>query len=966
MRFERCCSALTVALSVAAAGPGAILAAGPTDMAATDEPTAGAWLPFFSNEGQFAPSVQYATRSGAAELSVSSTGTLVYSVRNPERGRSSVLLRETIGPGTSRVLPGSQSPTRASFFIGAERTRWRHNLTTFDSVRLDSVYPGVSVVLASRPVGVEKVFAISPGASVETIQMQLDGHESVSVAADGRLAIDTHAGTVHFSAPIAWQTASSGRISVAVDWRVDAHDRYGFDVGDYDRSLPLMVDPILQTTFVGGEGIDNAIALATGTDGAVYTAGFTESMDFMGGGSGAPPGDSSTVGFIARFDADLQTLERLALLGGTQNESAIRALLIDTDDGGETVIWAAGDTTSGTFPDCGVVDGGSALVARFDADLAQLNATCFGGDDDVSADVLAVDRAGGQVYVAGQTSATDLPGAASGAQPTPLGFLDAFVAVIPDDLSGVTRSTYLGSAGFVGTGAGALAVGGNPTRVYLAGSAGGPLAGTDGAARPDYASSGDGFVTQFSADLTSIVRTTFLGGLENDSANDVVLFQDRVIVAGITGSTDFPITPGASQAVLNGNRDAFVAVLDDDLTTLTEATFLGGSEADAAESLLVQSDGSLYVAGATLSSDFPATAGGAQATNGGADDLFLAYFAADPATGMPALGTDSLVQATYFGDARSDSNGLEVLLAASPVGTYLASTSSSATLPALSGGARDGAELEEGFVTRLSCDLRALDLVPPVASVLPFSRTVQVGDPATAFFSIVNPNASRACGCGIRPVTAVAAEFAFQTTDVTNSLTGTANQRVVIPGSGIQSFLFEFRPTAAFEATEIEFEYACDTGVVATLPGVNTFSLGASATPAPDIIALSATPSADQTLRLAPAGEATANVGAFSMAAANIGAEGTIDVTPELTGSSPPVALAICETDAQGLCMSALGASVSSTIAGGATPTYTVVADAAENAIEFLPGENRIRVTFSDESGRTVGGTSVAVTTVQL
>jgi hypothetical protein len=99
-----------------------------------------------------------------------------------------------------------------------------------------------------------------------------------------------------------------------------------------------------------------------------------------------------------------------------------------------------------------------------------------------------------------------------------------------------------------------------------------------------------------------------------------------VYVAGFTSSTNFPGTTGGAQAANGGGTDAFVARLSSTLTTLTQATYLGGSSTDEAFALAIHpTSGDVYVAGDTFSTNFPGTAGGAQAANGGGSvDAFVA------------------------------------------------------------------------------------------------------------------------------------------------------------------------------------------------------------------------------------------------------------------------------------------------------------------------------------------------------
>lgn len=100
----------------------------------------------------------------------------------------------------------------------------------------------------------------------------------------------------------------------------------------------------------------------------------------------------------------------------------------------------------------------------------------------------------------------------------------------------------------------------------------------------------------------------------------------RVVVVGGTASPDFPTTVGAYDTTHNGSFDVFIAVLSADLGTLLYSSFLGGSGSDFADAVGVTSSGDIYVSGATSSSvDFPVTEDAYDTTyNGGIDDVFVA------------------------------------------------------------------------------------------------------------------------------------------------------------------------------------------------------------------------------------------------------------------------------------------------------------------------------------------------------
>ncbi len=247
------------------------------------------------------------------------------------------------------------------------------------------------------------------------------------------------------------------------------------------------------------------------------------------------------------------------------------------------------------------------------------------------------------------------------------------------------------------------------------------------------------------------------------------------------------------------------------------------------------------------------------------------------------------------------------------------------------------------------------------ASVLPGSRSGQVGTPVTAFATLINASASPAAGCALSLKTSLFATFSFQSTDpATNQLTGSPNTPVTIPAGAPQSFVFALTPSGPVAPTDVAFNFTCSGTVpAATIVGVNTLLLSASTTPVPDIVALAATPGNDGIVNVPGA----TGTGVFAVAAANVGAGGALTVTADSGGVLLPLTASLCETNpTTGACISPLAASVATTINANATPTFAVFVTGT-GAIPFAPATNRIFVRFRDAGGVTRGATSVAVRT---
>jgi hypothetical protein len=242
---------------------------------------------------------------------------------------------------------------------------------------------------------------------------------------------------------------------------------------------------------------------------------------------------------------------------------------------------------------------------------------------------------------------------------------------------------------------------------------------------------------------------------------------------------------------------------------------------------------------------------------------------------------------------------------------------------------------------------------------LPASRSIGVGGTATAFATIINPLGTALNNCFVAPVTALPANFAYQTSDpTTNAVSGTANTPVSIPAGGSQSFVFASTANAAFPPTQVNLGFECTyAGPAAVVVGLDTLLLSASAMPVPDVVALGATTFNDGILHI-PNGSA-----AFAVATVNLGAGSAITATANTGTRSLPLALTLCQTNPQtGQCLAPPAASVTTAIAADATPTFAIFGTAS-GAIPFDPANSRVFVQFADPAGNICGATSVAVET---
>ena len=221
---------------------------------------------------------------------------------------------------------------------------------------------------------------------------------------------------------------------------------------------------------------------------------------------------------------------------------------------------------------------------------------------------------------------------------------DAFAAKLNADGSALLYSTYLGGSDFDAATGLAIDSSGNAYVTGLTFSSNFPTINPFQAVR---AGQFDAFVSKINVAGSALVFSTYLGGSDSDISNQIAVNSEgEAYVTGATQSTDFP-TANALQSTNNGGlngADAFVTKFNAAGSGLIYSTYLGGSNDEQANSIAVDGFGNAYVAGFTLSFDFP-TIQAFQNTLAGGFDAFITKI--DPSG-------SAIVYSTFFGGSDED------------------------------------------------------------------------------------------------------------------------------------------------------------------------------------------------------------------------------------------------------------------------------------------------------------------------
>ena len=424
---------------------------------------------------------------------------------------------------------------------------------------------------------------------------------------------------------MAYQTDATGR-SVPVESHYELRDSRTvvFELGAYDPSLPLVIDPVISySTYFGGSGTSSVTGLAVDSSGNLYLTGWTESIDFPIVGAAQAVNHGGVEAFVAKLNANGSGLIYATYVGGNSDD---RAAGIAIDPLGNAFV--TGSTTSTNFPVVAAAFRSSS--GNRDAFVFRLNAvgntlvysTYLGGSGVDQGNAIALDSTG-NAYVTGDTASANFP-IQSAVQGTLGGTTDAFITKLTS-AGFVLFSTFLGGSGAEHSSAITIGSNGN---IYVAGGTFSTNFPVTGALQPSSGGSQDAFVTQLAGSGSPIFRSTYLGGsggivgTPEEATGIAVDTSGNIYVAGVTNSTNFPVTTGAFQTSPGGGQDGFVTKISS-AGTLAYSTYLGTFGFDWVSGIALDSAGNAYVAGYTSASSFPQVSA-LQTSFGGSYDAFAA------------------------------------------------------------------------------------------------------------------------------------------------------------------------------------------------------------------------------------------------------------------------------------------------------------------------------------------------------
>lgn len=374
---------------------------------------------------------------------------------------------------------------------------------------------------------------------------------------------------------------------------------------------------LLWATFLGGPRYDRAYALELDRDGDVVVAG--RAGDGFPTTAGALQtrfaGDSTRNerygaqdGFVAKLSGDGARV-LWATYVGAPDDGFVRDVALDSEDR-PVVAMSHRATTPWATPGAyrteirGGLDG---FLARLSADGSRVEwGTYVGGSGDESGEPSVRVTPDG-VYAAWSTGSADAPTTPGAFQERLGGQADVLYVKLSPDGARLLAATYLGGSGKDELETHNLAIDRDGSAIVAGGTTSSDFPTTGGAFQGAFGGSdvtfaGDAFVSRISADGTTLLASTYLGGEGGDAAEGVWIAPNGDVgVSGVAGSRPF----AGADAALRGPSDAFVARLSPDLRTLRVAMRLGGSGPDMGRASALHPSGDVILGAITYSDDLP-------------------------------------------------------------------------------------------------------------------------------------------------------------------------------------------------------------------------------------------------------------------------------------------------------------------------------------------------------------------------
>jgi Beta-propeller repeat len=528
---------------------------------------------FEPNYGQVDPSAHFIARTGNAQLKIRPLG-IDLALRGPAKESTNLKL-DFLGANSEASITGSdRSAGESNYLVGRDPSKWFTHVPNFGRVTYANLYPGIDAVFYGNGQHLEHDFLIAPGADYHAIRTRILGAENISLSANGDVVISSRDGNLVFHRPVVYQLGARGRESRQGRFTLSAKNEIAFGVDGYDRSRPLIIDPVLDYQTFITSAYFLTMGVATDAAGDTYVSGVTTDT----GAERVMKLNPSGTGLIYTTDIGNSCQPYGGIVVDANGNALVATTIFNTD--------VTGFPVKNPIP-FGAQGNGSwyGYIFSLSADGSSLNyASLLGGGSQQfqSSSTLVygiAQDANGNAYISGYTD--------SPVYPVTPGALNNN-NVPPGNAATVVYATKflpngsLGYSALINGSGTALAIAADASGAYITGTAGPTWPITNGAFQSQIPGTSNPltapFVTKLSADGSSLIYSTFIG---SDARPTAILLDGsgQAVIAGGGAPATFPVTNNAYQKALPPPRTigSFLTKLNATGSQLVYSSFFYGN-----------------------------------------------------------------------------------------------------------------------------------------------------------------------------------------------------------------------------------------------------------------------------------------------------------------------------------------------------------------------------------------------------
>jgi gliding motility-associated-like protein len=622
---------------------------------------------FIENKGQWNADVLYLTRIGGLDAWITKKGVnyTFYQLEEIKQEESTNhelempdkfehkdyniighrVLMNLIGSNPKASPEGKQKQTAYyNYFIGNDDSKHASNVGLYKEALVKEVYTGIDIRYYFDRGSLRYDYIVHPRADPNQIRFSIEGSDKTYLNEKGELVFTTRFGEVKNADLYCYQQQDKKQVAA----KFTKHgESWTITLDAYNKNQTLIIDPLIYSTYIGGNADDYSWSIALDTMNNAYITGFTLSINYdtTSGAFQTTYGGGSWDVFVSKLNTTGSTLIYSTFIGGTYNEQGFSIALDSSENA-----YITGRSGSIDYP---ITSGAYQTnnAGNDDAFVTKLNSmgngliysTYLGGGSNEIARSIILDSLN-NAYISGQTFSTNYPITAGAYQTNNGGSNDIFVTKLNSNGTSLIYSTYLG--GNQGEDCFAITLD-TSNNAYITGATySSDFDVTLGAYQTVFGGGTDVIVAKLNASGSALIYSTFIGGGINEWGSSIALdASNNAYITGSTNSFDYDITLGAYQTTFAGGSDVFVTKLNATGSALIYSTYIGGGNSEISYAIVLDNSNNAYITGFTNSINYDITSGAFQTTLAGLYDVFV--------TKINSMG-NGIIYSTYLGGSNQE------------------------------------------------------------------------------------------------------------------------------------------------------------------------------------------------------------------------------------------------------------------------------------------------------------------------